>query len=379
MTSHQQAEQHPADAEAQPASGATARKRFGLLSSRKKVRRRELVAFTRELSTLLESGVSVVPALELLREERRGTALGPIIDGLVTDLGAGLPLADAMEKHPEAFNRVFVWTVRASDRGAPIVQSLQQAAKFLEMAESTVAQAKRAMIYPAMVLGIGIAVTFLMITTALPPMIELLQRLDSDLPLPTRILMVVSNALTAYKMPLLLGAPVVLIGLMRYVKTPGGRLRLHRLLLRVPVVSVLLVQGDVARAAGAMALLTESGLPLPEALEVAAQTVSNEVIRAALLESREGLMSGEGLAAPLAATGVLPATFTHSLKVAEETGTLDANLKRMADFYQRESSESLKALVGVIEPLSTIGVGLMVGFIALAVIMPMYSSLGALK
>ena len=341
--------------------------------------KRDLAAFTRELSTLLEAGVSVVPALTLLREQRVGTAFDPIIESLVADLNAGLPLAEAMAKHPKVFARVFVWTVATSDRGAPIVGALQQAARFLETADSALTQAKRAMIYPMVVLVVGVGVTLMMITTALPPMIDLLSKLDSDLPLATRMLLGLSQFLAAYKVPLLLAFSALALGAIKFSRTPQGRMLIHRAVLHVPVVSTLVVQSDIARASGAMSLLTEAGLQLPEALEVARETVSNEVIRAALLQVQARLMAGEGFAAPLADTGLFPKTFTQSLRVAEDTGTLDVNLRRMAEFYERESTESVKALVAIIEPLSTIIVALMVGFIALAVITPMYSSLGALK
>ncbi len=351
---------------------------FGIRLPARKPRTRDIVALTRELATLLEAGVSVVPALELLREQRAGTSLEPVIAELVQDLNAGRQLAEAMSKHP-VFGRAYVRTIAASDRGAPLVRSLMQAADFLDTADSAIAQAKRAMIYPMMVLTIGIAVTLLMITTALPPMIGLLENLDSDLPLPTRVLMALSEALVSYKSQLLLGLMAIALGVYRYVKSERGQMAIHRALLRLPVVSTVVVHSDIARASAAMGALTEAGLPLPEAVEVAKETVSNRVIRDALEKARQGLLAGEGLAQPLADTGVLPKTFTQTLRVAEETGTLDQNLKRMAEYYQKESTESVKSLVGLIEPLSTIAVALLVGFIAMAVIMPMYSALGSLK
>jgi type IV pilus assembly protein PilC len=141
----------------------------------------------------------------------------------------------------------------------------------------------------------------------------------------------------------------------------------------------VVVSSDIARASGALAALTEVGLPVPDALDVARETVGNDLIRDALTDARQGLIAGEGLSMPLSKSGIFPDTFVQTLRVAEETGTLDANLKRMSEFYQIDAQEKVKSMVGLIEPLSTVVVAIAVGFIALSVIMPMYSALGAIQ
>jgi len=148
-------------------------------------------------------------------------------------------------------------------------------------------------------------------------------------------------------------------------------------MLKVPMMGQIIVGADLARSAGALASLSEAGLPLPEAMEVAQETAGNLIIREALSHAREGLIAGNGLARPLESTGLFPPTFIQTLKVAEDTGTLEENLHRMSEFYQTDSSERVKGMVGLIEPLATIAVALAVGFIAMAVIMPMYTILGS--
>jgi len=352
---------------------------FGLSLTSGKVKTRDLTAFSRELATLLESGIPVVPALEMMAEQRAGQPLGAVIEDIVADLNAGQSIADALSRHPEVFNRAYVRTVATSDRGAPLSAAMTQVADFLDSAESALSQAKKAMVYPVIVLTLGAGVTVIMVTVALPPMIELLQNLDVNLPIQTRLLMGLSGFLGAYKLPLVAGVAALAFAVPRYLKSERGRLRLHRAMLRVPVLSRLVVQSDTARVCGALASLTEVGLPLPEALEVAAETASNQVIREALARVRAALLAGDGLAAPMASTGIFPATFTQTLRVAEDTGTLDANLKRMANYYRREASETVKTLVALLEPLSTVVIALVVGFIAMAVIIPMYSALGSFK
>jgi type IV pilus assembly protein PilC len=219
----------------------------------------------------------------------------------------------------------------------------------------------------------------MMITVALPPMIELLQNLEVALPIQTRLLVALSGFLGAYKLPLVAGVVVTGFAAHRYLKSDRGRMALHRALLRAPVVSRLVVQSDVARVSAALASLTEVGLPLPEALEVATETASNGVIRAALERVRSALLAGDGFAGPMEATGLFPPTFTQTLRVAEDTGTLDRNLRRMGDYYKREATDTVKTLVSLLEPLSTVVIALLVGFIAMAVIVPMYTALGSFK
>jgi type IV pilus assembly protein PilC len=352
---------------------------FGLITPNTKIKSREVVAFSRELSTLIESGIPVVPSLILMAEQRAGSPFQAVINALIEDLGAGSPLAEAMARHPKVFSRFYVRTIATSDRGADVVASLRQAAEFMDAADSALAQAKKALIYPAIVMVLGISVTILMLTVALPPMIGLFQSLDSELPLPTRVLIALSGFLTTYPLHIGVGTLLTGVGIFQYLKSARGRRHWHRFVLHVPLMSQIIIQNDMARISWAAHSLVAAGLSLPEAIEVAEETVSNEVIRSAIHGVHAQLLAGEGLAGPMAATGLFPTTFTQALRIGEDTGTLDANLKRMADFYRREASETVKTFVGLLEPLSTVVIAMLVGFIAMAVIMPMYSALSTIE
>lgn len=353
---------------------------FSLLrrGSSPKIKQSIVIAFARELATLIESGIPVVQALVLTGEQRRGTPLEPVVRRLVRDLNSGMLLADAMAAHPKVFSHIFIQTVATSDKGAPVAEVLRQAADFLDTADSAVSQAKQALIYPAIVMTVGLAVVTLLITVVLPSMTQLLVNLDQGLPLPTKVLIWLSDFLITQKLTLLIGGLIVTVGTTKYIKTPRGKMQLHQLVLRIPAASTVIIYSDIARASRAMSALTSAGLSLPEAVDVATETTSNLVIRGAFAKGRVGLIAGDGLARPLAATGVFPETFIQTLRVAEDTGTMDANLKRMADFYQKEAESAVKNLVGLVEPLSTVFIALIVGFIAMAVVMPMYSALGTL-
>lgn len=347
--------------------------------SKKKPKKTDVVSFTRELATLLESGIGMGPALRMLGDQRKGSMLGDAILAVAEDLNSGSGISDAMAKHPKVFPRIYVRTVSAADRGAPLASSLLQAADFMDTAASAIAQAKRALIYPALILTVGIGVVIMLLTVSLPQMIGLFENLDTQLPLPTRILIAFSDFLRSYPLFIFAGMFVFAIGFLKFRSTERGRLAMHSLMLKMPLFKHVVISSDLARASGALASLTQVGMPVPDALEVAQETVGNDIIRKALMDARQGLIAGEGLAGPLEKADLFPPTFIQTLRVAEDTGTLDANLKRMSVFYQSDAQEKVKAMVGVIEPMSTVIVALAVGFVALAVIMPMYSALGALE
>ncbi|MDG0866395.1 type II secretion system F family protein [Candidatus Lucifugimonas marina] len=347
--------------------------------SAKKIKRAELISFSRELSTLIDSGIGIESALNLLMEQRVGTAFEPIINQLKEDLNAGKTIAESMGNQPKVFPRVYVRTVSSADRGAPLNRTLSQAADFLDSAQSAIAQAKRAMIYPAMIVLVGIGVVTMLLTVSLPQMIGLFETMGAGLPMPTKVLIAISGFLTGYPLHILGGLVGGVFAIMKIAKSERGTRVIHKAMLRTPMLGQIVVGGDVSRAMGALASLSEVGLPLPEAMEVAQETASNMIVREALAEAREGLVAGNGLSKPLRKSGLFPTTLIQSIRVAEDTGTLDENLRRMSDFYQIDSSEKVKGMVGMIEPLATISVALAVGFVAMAVIMPMYSILGSIE
>lgn len=343
----------------------------------KKIKRADLISFSRELSTLIDAGIGIDSALKLLLEQRANTPFADVIFKLKEDLNAGVTIAESMNSQPKVFPRIYVRTVSSADRGAPLTRTLNQAADFLDSAQSAMAQAKRAMIYPMMIVFVGIGIVIMLLTVSLPQMIGLFETMGADLPLPTKILISLSDFILKYPIHIVVIGVGTIVGGVKLSKTRRGSRFIHSMMLKVPMLGQIIVGGDLARSAGALASLSEAGLPLPEAMEVAQETAGNLIIREALSNARLGLIAGNGLARPLEKTGLFPPTFIQTLKVAEDTGTLDENLRRMSEFYQKDSSERVKSMVGLIEPLATITVALAVGFIAMAVIMPMYSILGS--
>ena len=343
----------------------------------KKIKRAELISFSRELSTLIDAGIGIDSALKLLLEQRANTPFADVIFKLKEDLNAGVTIAESMNSQPKVFPHIYVRTVSSADRGAPLTRALNQAADFLDSAQSAMAQAKRAMIYPMMIVFVGIGIVIMLLTVSLPQMIGLFETMGADLPLPTKILISLSDFILKYPIHIVGIGVGTIVGGVKLSKTRRGSRFIHSMMLKVPMLGPIIIGADLARSAGALASLSEVGLPLPDAMEVAQETAGNLIIREALSNARLGLIAGNGLARPLEKTGLFPPTFIQTLKVAEDTGTLDENLRRMSEFYQKDSSERVKSMVGLIEPLATIAVALAVGFIAMAVIMPMYSILGS--
>lgn len=344
--------------------------------SKKQVKHDDVISFTRELATLLESGVSIGKGLDLLASQRKEEPLGPVIEQVSLDLVAGSTLAEAFSKHPEVFDEGYIRTIGSASKGAPVARALYRAADFMSDRASIMSEMRRQLTYPALVMAIGVVIVGILLTVSLPQMVNLFSSLDSELPLPTKILIGISNTIRGY--PEYIAGTLLILGLsfLRFQKSDSGRRFIHKATLKVPMLRKIVLYNDISRLSEVLASLLESGMPINTALDVAKDAVSNDVIREALGDVGNKLVAGEGIAQPLRQTGLFPATFTQSLEVAENTGNLTETLSRLSKLYREEARASIKSMVGMVQPLSTIFVALLVGFIAISVIMPMYTALG---
>ena len=343
------------------------------------VKNKDVVEFARDLSVLLGSGVSVTQALDIINDQDLKPSLALVLAEISQELNSGAQLSEAMGKHPAIFTNVFCQMVRAGEKSGNLGEALRDATTLLEKQSAIVGKAAGALIYPMLVLGVSGVVVFVMFTSVLPPLIGLFESMDTDLPLPTKILIGFSRFAGSYFLYVALGAIGFGVAAVIYVRRPKGRMQFHRAMLKVPIIGSLKLQGEMARALGVMASLTPAGLPMSEALELASDGSSNECIRVAFRQVRDGLQEGKGIAGPMAATGIFPLSLVRVMKISEEAGTLDNNLEQLSTVYYNRFDESVQRMVGLVEPLSTIAVALGVGFIAMAVIMPMYSILGSIE
>jgi type IV pilus assembly protein PilC len=256
---------------------------------------------------------------------------------------------------------------------------MRQLADYEERIQVTLAKVRGAMAYPLFVLLLAIFVVAILVKVALPPMVRLFEEFSAELPWPTRFLIAITNFFGEYGLTLLIGAAVLSVVLFLFSRRPSGRLLLHRLVLRVPLLGKISIHGAVARLSRTLSALIKAGLALPEALALSKETIGNLVLQEALENVRQETLQGRGLSEPLSRVKQFPPMMSYLARVGEETGTLDTHLATVADFYEQEVDRSLRVMTTVLEPALIIVVGLVVGFVAVSIMMPMYNLLGAVQ
>jgi len=343
-----------------------------------KIKPQDVIVFSRQLATLIRSGISLLPALEILSGQvTTSRGFKKMLDSVVDDLRAGGSFTQAIGKHPKAFNEIYCKTISVGEQTGNMELVLNSMADYLEKQGALAKKIGGALRYPMIIMGVGLAVSVLLITVVMPNLMGMFTAMNVDLPLPTKILMGISNIFSSYPL-YLLGGVVVLVGLVVYlVKMPAGRRLLDRVRLVAPIIGVPALMGELARFSRTMSVLVSAGLSLQEIMELAPQTSNNKVISAALTQVNEGLVLGEGLSEPMSRIDIFPALLVQMVAVGEESNTLDFTMGVVADFYETTAEERTAAMVGMISPLSTAVIGLLVGFIAISVLMPMYTLTGA--
>ena len=347
-----------------------------MLPSLFRIRAGDVIAFSRQLTTLLEAGIGILAAVGMLQEQASNRRFKRVLDSVIDDLRAGTPFSAALARHPRVFPQLYQRMVEVGERTGEPEAALKQVTDYMERENAASKKLGRAMIYPVMILVMAIAVVMLLITVALPPMVDMFDSLDTDLPLTTRILIGTVNFVSVNKITLLLAGGALGALAIICFRRPEIRLALDRLLLRVPIIGSISLQGEVARLSRVMSALVRGGLALPETMELAADTARNRAVKQALTEVQEELLLGQGLSGPMSQIRLFPPVLVQMVKVGEETGTLDSTLVTVADFYEAEAQAKTDAFISLIEPLMTAGIALLVGFIALSVITPMYSIMG---
>ena len=342
------------------------------------VKPREIINFSRQLATLVESGIALLPAIELLRQQSRGP-LARVLGEITRNIKDGAPFSAAVAEHPNVFPPIYGRLMEVGERTGSLETVLRQVALHIEKEQAILKRVRGAMAYPAFILVLAVVVVGILVTSALPPLMSLFDEFGTDLPLPTKILLAVSSFATAYKMHMLVGAAIAVAAVVWHVRQPSGRRQLDLLLARAPLIGPINVQANVSRFSRTMAMLLHAGIPLSNIMELVLQTTENQVVREELAQVRDELLRGEGLSGPLARSRLFPSMLSEIVAVGEETGALDTNLETLAEFYANEVDERVGALTSMIQPAMTLLIGLVVAFIALSIIMPMYSLMGNIK
>lgn len=354
-----------------PAGKRSANKNKGLF--KKKVKRKDLVVFTRQLSTMVSAGVPLDRSINTLQEQAESAYFKKVIGEIGKEVQAGNPLGDSFSKYPDIFSDVYVNMVRAGETGGILDEILKRLAAQVEQDASMRKKIKSAMTYPVVILSITVVAFFGIMIFVLPKIGKIMKDLggpDAQLPVYTRAMLATSDFMQQFAPLIIIAAVVAVVMLRRYVKTPKGKYKLHALLLKIPVIKVIIIKIAVARFARTFASLMSAGVNVLEALEVTGGAIGNKVIEAELKEAAKHVRNGKSLSEPLSKSKLFPPIVGQMLAVGEETGKIDEILVKVADFYEEEVTAVIDGLASIIEPLMIIVLGSLVGLIAASVMGP---------
>jgi general secretion pathway protein F len=340
----------------------------------KRVSGKDLVDFTQQLSTLLEAGVPLDRALAILEELTTHSRLREITGDILRSVRGGSSLSDALAKHhPRPFSRLYINMVRAGERGGFLEATLKRLTEFLREAQDFREAVVSATIYPALLTVAGAGAVIFLLTFVIPRFGEIFRDLGQELPLPTQILLAVSGAIQHYWWAGALGLLSAVLALRIAVSTGGGRLAVDRFVLQAPMVGQILLKTAVAQFARVLGTLLRGGVPVVTALAVVRDMMGNQVLVTAMDRLSEGVKRGAGLSAPMGETGVFPPLARHMVRIGEETGRLEDMLLRVADAFEADVRKTVKRVTGLLEPTVILVMGLLVGFIVVAMLMAIFS------
>jgi len=340
---------------------------------------RDIVIFTRQFATMINAGLPLVQALDILAQQTENKALAEVTRQVVYDVESGHTLADALSKHPRAFSSLYVNMVASGEAGGILDTILLRLAVFLEKNDLIVRKVKGAMIYPAVIFSVAIIAVVVLLIFVIPTFRQMFASVNMELPLPTRIVIGMSDFLQGYWWLLILAIVAAAFGIRRYYATDNGKLVIDRLLLRAPVVGDLLRKSAVSRFTRTLGTLISSGVSILDGLEITARTAGNRVIHDAVMESRGSIAGGETIAQPLQKSGVFPPMVTSMIAVGEATGGLDEMLTKIADFYDDEVDAAVGALLSLMEPIMIVVLGVVVGGMIVAMYLPIFGMINTVQ
>ena len=344
-----------------------------------RINAKRVALFTRQFSVMLDAGLPLVQCLEILGEQQEQPKFRDILGRVRTDVEAGMSLAEAMRKHPAAFDNLFVNMVAAGEAGGILDVILQRLSTYLEKAVRLKGMVKAALIYPITVITIAVGVVWIILWKVIPIFGQLFAGLGGELPFLTRMVVAASNFVGRFSPLIVIAGIVVFFSLRAYHNTYHGRRVLDGMILKIPVIGMLMRKIAVARFCRTLATLTSSGVPILEGLEITAKTSGNAIIEDGIMAVRKSVEEGKTISGPLGETKVFPSMVVQMINVGEQTGALDQMLSKIADFYEEEVDTAVAGLVKLIEPLMIVVLGGIIGVIVTAMYMPMYTILGKIS
>jgi type IV pilus assembly protein PilC len=344
-----------------------------------KISMRDIVIFTRQFSTMINAGLPLVQALDILAKQSENKALKDVTRAVVFDVESGHTVADALRKHPKAFSDLYVNMVAAGEAGGILDTILMRLATFMEKNDALVRKVKGAMIYPGVIMSVAAIAIVVLLVFVIPVFEKMFGSVGMALPLPTRVVIGASRFLTGYWWAVL----AVLFGagwsLKKYYATPDGKLVIDRTLLKMPVLGDVLRKSAVSRFTRTLGTLIGSGVSILDGLEITAKTAGNRVIQDAIMESRASIAGGETISAPLQKSQVFPPMVISMIAVGEQTGGLDEMLSKIADFYDEEVDAAVSGLLALMEPVMIVFLGVVVGGMVVAMYLPIFDMINAVQ
>lgn len=342
---------------------------------------KDLVVFTRQFGTMINAGLPLIQCLDILSTQSENKVLRETIGEVKTQVEGGSTFSDALKRHPKVFDDLYVNMIHAGEVGGLLDTILTRLAKHIEKAMKLKGQIKSAMVYPSAIIGVAIIVISVLMVWVIPIFAKMFAEMSggkATLPGPTQLVIDISNFFQSYIVYIVVALAGAVYGIKRYYKTKPGRMNIDRLLLKAPVIGDLIRKASVAKFTRTLGTLITSGVPLLEGLSICAKTSGNKVIEEALLGARVSISGGKTIAEPLSQSKVFPKMVTHMIAVGESTGALDAMLGKIADFYEDEVDQAVAALTSLLEPMMMVVLGTVIGFIVIAMYLPIFTMASAI-
>jgi type IV pilus assembly protein PilC len=344
-----------------------------------RVKTRDIVIFTRQFATMINAGLPLVQSLNILASQTENKTLADVTKAVVYDVESGNTLADAFSKHPKAFTSLYVNMVAAGEAGGILDTILLRLATFLEKNDALVRKVKGAMIYPGVIISVAAIAICILLVFVIPTFQTMFSSAGLELPLPTRVVIAMSDFLIGYWWAILGAIGAGVFALKSYYATAPGRLQIDALMLKAPVLGDVIRKSAVSRFTRTLGTLVSSGVSILEGLEITAKTAGNQVVHNAVMESRQSIAGGETIAAPLERSKVFPPMVISMIAVGEQTGGLDEMLSKIADFYDEEVDVAVSALLSLMEPAMIVGLGVIVGGMVIAMYLPIFDMMNAVQ
>lgn len=340
-----------------------------------KVRTADLILFSRQLSTFIRVGVPITDAIKLLQDSSTSGPFRAALEDISEDLDAGEAFSTAIRHHPSVFDQLYIDMIRAAEYSGTLDSVLSQVALYLQRQDTAIKKLRSALIYPAVILTLALAVCTVLVVFVLPNFVAMFHEFHAALPLPTRILLAIGSFAQTWRVQIVIAMFLVIVAVLIFMSSRPGRVFWDHVVIRLPVVGSIVTYSIIERFTRTLSTMLRAGIPISQTFDVAMASAGNIRYRRGLEAVKQRMITGDGFSEPLSETGLFAPMMIRMIRVGEETGTLDTSLEQIADFLSEEMDYKVRNMIALMEPALVIAVGGAVGFVAVSVILPMYGLL----